>query len=100
VLVAESVTPVAYVMRFGLPETHERREVPIPRFLLEPLAGHVEGKAAGDLVFLGGRGGIMRSQTSSVQRSTGPRPSSACPASIHTNCGTPRRLWPSRRAPM
>ncbi|HVT21226.1 MAG TPA: site-specific integrase, partial [Mycobacteriales bacterium] len=36
---------------WGTPKTHERREVPIPRFLAADLAEHVKGKASTDLVF-------------------------------------------------
>jgi integrase len=63
VLVAESVTPVKGVMTFGPTKGHERREVPLPRFLIEELARHVEDKSAADLVFIGERGAVMRSQT-------------------------------------
>jgi hypothetical protein len=34
VLVSESVTPVKGVMTFGPTKGHERREVPLPRFLV------------------------------------------------------------------
>jgi hypothetical protein len=37
-LVAESVTPVDGVFEFGPTKGHERREVPIPRFLIDDLA--------------------------------------------------------------
>jgi integrase len=63
VLVAESVTPVKGVMTFGPTKGHERREVPLPRFLIEDLAQHVEYKSADDLVFMGERGAMMRSGT-------------------------------------
>jgi integrase len=56
-LVAESVTPVKGVMAFGPTKGHERRDVPMPRFLLEDLAQHVASKAPTDLVFVGVRGG-------------------------------------------
>lgn len=56
-LVAESVTPVKGVLTFGPTKGHERREVPIPRFLVDDLARHVTGRAGGDLVFPGVRGG-------------------------------------------
>lgn len=62
-LVAESVTVVKGVMTWGTPKGHERREVPIPRFLIEELSRHVAGKESDDLVFLGMRGAVMRSQT-------------------------------------
>ncbi|HEY5848670.1 MAG TPA: tyrosine-type recombinase/integrase [Microlunatus sp.] len=63
VLVAESVTPVKGVMSFGPTKGHERREVPVPRFLVEELARHAEGHDTDDLLFTGGRGATMRSQT-------------------------------------
>ena len=45
----------------GTPKSHERREVPIPRFLIEDLAAHVAGKDPDDLVFSGvRRGGPLR----------------------------------------
>jgi hypothetical protein len=56
-LAAESVTPVKGVMTFGPTKGHERRDVPLPRFLLEDLAQHIPGKAPDDLVFAGVRGG-------------------------------------------
>ena len=55
-LVAESVRPVKGVMTFGPTKGHDRREVPLPRFLLDDLARQVAGRAAGDLVFTGERG--------------------------------------------
>ncbi len=63
VLVAESVTPIKCVMTFGPTKGHERREVPLPRFLLEDLAQQVAGRAPDNLVFTGQRGGVMGSQT-------------------------------------
>jgi integrase len=59
-LIAESVTPVKGVMTFGPTKGHERREVPIARFLLEDLSQHVAGKAPTDLVFTGMRGAALR----------------------------------------
>jgi integrase len=63
VLVAESVTPVRGVMTFGPTKGHERREVPLPRFLVDDLARHVEGRQSDDLVFIGTRGAVMRTGT-------------------------------------
>jgi integrase len=62
-LIAESVTPVKGVMTFGPTKGHERREVPLPRFLLEDVSRHVAGKASTDLVFTGARGAVMRTGT-------------------------------------
>ena len=58
--VAEAVTEVNGVLVWGTPKTHERREVPIPRFLVDELAGHVGGKSRDDLVFAGAKGGAFR----------------------------------------
>jgi integrase len=62
-LIAESVTPIKGVMTFGPTKGHERREVPLPRFLLEDLSRHVADRKRDDLVFIGQRGSVMRSQT-------------------------------------
>ncbi len=60
--IAASVTLVRGVQTWGTPKGHERRSVPIPRFLIDDLAAHVGGKAPGDLVFSGERGGALRGQ--------------------------------------
>jgi integrase len=60
--IAESVTLVRGVQTWGTPKGHERRSVPIPRFLVDDLAAHVAGKAPGELVFTGERGGALRAQ--------------------------------------
>ena len=63
VLVSESATPVKGVMTFGPTKGHERREVPLPRFLVGELAVHVAGRSPDELLFTGERGAVMRSQT-------------------------------------
>jgi integrase len=60
--IAQSVTPVRGVLTWGTPKGHERRAVPIPRFLVDELAVHVAGKDPGGLVFTGERGGVLRAQ--------------------------------------
>lgn len=55
--IAESVTLVGSTQVWGTPKGHERREVPIPRFLVDQLSEHVRGKSPDDLVFAGVRGG-------------------------------------------
>jgi hypothetical protein len=55
-------------MTWGTTKGHERREVPIPPFLIDELAAHVAGKARDDRVFLGSRGAVVRSRTFSVQQ--------------------------------
>ena len=60
-VVAESVTLVGSQQVWGTPKGHERREVPLPSFLVEELATHVQGRAPDDLVFTGVRGqGALR----------------------------------------
>ena len=56
-IIAESVTLVRSEFVFGTPKGHERREVPIPLFLLDELKDHVAGKQPNDLVFTGTRSG-------------------------------------------
>ncbi len=57
-VIAESVTPVQGLgMVWGTTKTHQRREVPIPRFLIDDLAQHLEGGEPDDLVFAGIRSG-------------------------------------------
>ena len=57
-LVAESVTPVdGRGLVWGTPKSHQRRSVPIPRFLADELASLIEGKAPTDLVFPSVRSG-------------------------------------------
>jgi integrase len=55
--IVESVTPVNGVQMWGTPKGHERREVPIPGFLIGELAAHITGRGRDDLVFPGVRGG-------------------------------------------
>ena len=53
--VAESVTEVENGrLDWGLPKSHERRWVPLPRFLVDELAGHLAGRESDALVFATG----------------------------------------------
>jgi integrase len=57
-VIVESVTPVqGQGLVWGSTKTHQRREVPIPRFLAAELARHLEGKSPDYLVFAGIRNG-------------------------------------------
>jgi integrase len=58
--IAEAVTEVRGELVWDPPKTNRRRSVPLPNFLVDALAVHVAGKAADDLVFIGGRGGVLR----------------------------------------
>ncbi|MFG2224062.1 tyrosine-type recombinase/integrase [Streptomyces sp. NPDC048644] len=44
------------------PKNHERRSVPIPRFLVEELEPHVEGRGEGELLFTAPQGGPLRAR--------------------------------------
>jgi integrase len=56
--IAESVTVVqGQGLVWGTPKSHERRQVPIARFLVAELREHISGKEPDDLVFTGVRGG-------------------------------------------
>jgi integrase len=58
--VAESVTEVNGLAVFGTPKTHQRRSVPVPRFLVDDLATLLAGKGPEDLVFTAPHGGVLR----------------------------------------
>ncbi len=60
VQVVQSVTEVNGRLVWGTPKNHERRSVPLPRFLAERIEKHLVGKAAGDLVFVAPKGGVLR----------------------------------------
>ena len=44
----------------GTPKNHQRRSVPIPRFLVDEPAANVAGKGKGELVFTAPNGGPLR----------------------------------------
>jgi integrase len=58
--VVEAVVEVRGHLTWGAPKSHQRRSVPMPAFLAGDIAAYVVGKAPGDLVFTGRRGGILR----------------------------------------
>ena len=77
-VIIESVTPVqGQGMVWGTTKTHQRREVPIPRFLVDELAEHLRGRQPEDLVFAGIRNGqplrvsTFRTAFSSAARAIG-----------------------------
>jgi integrase len=58
--ISEAVTEVNGGLVWGTPKGHDRRDVPIPRFLVDELAEKVAGKAHDELVFPGTRGSTLR----------------------------------------
>ncbi len=58
--VAASVTEVNGRLVWGNPKNHERRSVPIPRFVATELAERIAGRAPGELVFTAPQGGVLR----------------------------------------
>jgi integrase len=60
VTVAVAFSEVRGELVEGTPKNHQRRSVPIPRFLIDELAAHVAGKAPDALVFTAPNGGPLR----------------------------------------
>jgi integrase len=58
--VAEAVTDIGGEFVFGTPKTHQRRSVPLPRSLVDPLTEHVAGRGPDALVFTAPGGGVLR----------------------------------------
>lgn len=65
--IAVKVVEVDGVLVWGLPKNHERRWVPIPSFLVDELAVHLDGKGPDDLVFPSPKGEVLRNNN--VRRS-------------------------------
>jgi integrase len=62
--VAEAVTEIDRArLVWGTPKSHERRSVPLPRFLVDELVPHLAGLAGDDLVFTAPEGGVLRNRT-------------------------------------
>ncbi|HEY6686741.1 MAG TPA: hypothetical protein VI094_11110 [Propionibacteriaceae bacterium] len=57
--VVEAITEVHGRVVVGTTKTHQRRTVPIPRFLADELAVELATKAPGDLVFTAPEGGVL-----------------------------------------
>jgi integrase len=99
-VIAESVTPVqGRGLVWGTTKTHQRREVPIPRFLCSELAAHINGKQLDDLVF----GGIRNGQplrVATFRRTFDTATESIGVSGLHpTSFGTPPRASRSPVAP-
>lgn len=60
VLIVESVTEVNGRLTWGTPKNHERRSVPMPRFLADEVEVRIRHKHADDLVFTAPHGGVLR----------------------------------------
>jgi integrase len=58
--VVEAITEVHGRVIIGTTKNHQRRSVPIPRFLADELAAQLAGKAPGDLLFTAPEGGVLR----------------------------------------
>jgi integrase len=61
--VTEAYAEVSGRLVLDTAKNHERRSVPFPAFLLEPLAGLMAGKAVDELVFTGPLGAALRVNT-------------------------------------
>lgn len=58
--ITQAVSEVKGEIVWGNVKTHERRSVPFPKFLAEPLANQMEGRSRDDLVFPGANGAVLR----------------------------------------
>jgi integrase len=58
--IEESAVEVAGRVVFGTPKTHQTRDVPLPKFLVEQLAQLVAGKEPHDFVFARDNGELLR----------------------------------------
>lgn len=58
--ISESVSEVSGQLVWGSPKTHQRRTVPIPRFLIDDLAERIAGKGPDELAFTAPGGGPLR----------------------------------------
>ncbi|ABL82835.1 hypothetical protein Noca_3333 [Nocardioides sp. JS614] len=99
-VMVESVTPVqGHGLVWGSTKTHQRREVPIPRFLAAELSQHVMGKQPDDLVFAGIRNGQpLRVSTFRTAFSAAARTIGVLDLHPHRS-GTPPPAWRSPAAP-
>jgi Site-specific recombinase XerD len=57
--ITEAVADVNGHAVFGTPKNHQRRSVPLPRFLADELAGHLAGKEPESFVFAAEKGGVL-----------------------------------------
>ena len=63
ITVAEAMTEVnGGRIQWGTPKNHERRSVPLPRFLADTLTPHLAGQGTSDLVFTSPRGEVLRNR--------------------------------------
>jgi integrase len=61
--IAQAVTEVnGGQLVWNTPKNHERRTVPIPRFLVDELAMHLAGRSRTELVFAAPEGGVLRNR--------------------------------------
>jgi integrase len=58
--VVDAITEVHGRVVVGTTKTHQRRSVPIPRFLADELANHIVGRKPDDLLFTAPEGGVLR----------------------------------------
>jgi integrase len=98
VTVAAAFAEVGGQLVEGTPKNHQRRSVPIPRFLVDELASHLAGKRPDELVFTAPNGGPLRN-TNFRSRVFLPAAASVGLAGVtRTTCGIRRRAWRWRRA--
>ncbi|WP_380166437.1 tyrosine-type recombinase/integrase [Jannaschia sp. R86511] len=65
--VARSMTEIRGRAVFGTPKNHQRRSVPLPAFLVEPLRPRVAGRTPDDLAFTSRAGAVLRNRNFRTQ---------------------------------
>ncbi len=65
--VTRSMTEIRGRAVFGTPKNHQRRSVPLPAFLVEPLHAQVDGRAPDELAFTSRSGAVLRNRNFRTQ---------------------------------
>ena len=101
-VIAESVTPVqGQGLVWGTPKTHQRREVPIPRFLVAESWPATLPAGIPTIWSSPASATASRCESApSARRSARPREPSASPTCTHTSSGTRQPASRSRAGPM
>ena len=96
--VSESVSEVNGHMIWSTPKTHQSRDVPIPRSLIDALIAQAAGKKPEDVLFSSPNGSRFGSRIGGSECGTQQSLPPASPDLRLTTFGTPQRPWQSRLA--
>jgi len=79
-LIADAVADVNGLAIFDMPKNHQRRAVPLPRFLADELTEYVAGKGPDDYVFAAEKGSVLHLRN--FRRNPSTRPCAPPPATV------------------